>query len=136
MGAASLGGIARVQEGLERRPPCDEPGAAELTRQRRSLGGFRAHQRVDPRVQGAHDVLLVGDVAGGVPACTGECRDAFVGSSLRLDMALTEQKPPMPLGKTAASLAPASMRSASPLRMWSTLFRMQKFPDAQALLME
>ena len=63
-------------------------------------------------------------------------RDALVGSSLRLDMALTEQKPPMPLGKTAASLAPASMRSASPLRMWSTLFRMQKFPDAQALLME
>jgi hypothetical protein len=42
----------------------------------------------------------------------------------------------MPLGKIAASLAPASIRSASPLRMWSTELRMQKFPEAHALEIE
>ena len=62
--------------------------------------------------------------------------EALVGSSLRLDMALTEQNPPMPLGRMAASLAPASIRSASPLRMWSTELRMQKFPEAHALEIE
>jgi hypothetical protein len=40
-------------------------------------------------------------------------RLALAGSSQRLDSALQAMKPPMPLGSTAASALPASMRSAS-----------------------
>jgi hypothetical protein len=52
-------------------------------------------------------------------------RLAVAGASLRLDSALHAMKPPMPLGSTAASAEPASMRSASPRRMWSAAAVMQ-----------
>lgn len=42
---------------------------------------------------------------------------------MRLDSALHAMKPPMPEGITAASDPPASIRSASPRRMWSAALR-------------
>ena len=56
----------------------------------------RTRQRVLQRLEHEHARALAHDetVAGFVPR-----RDAFVGSSLRLDIALTAQKPPMPGNK-------------------------------------
>ena len=51
---------------------------------------------------------------------------------MRRDSARAAEKPAMPMGKIAASEEPASIRSASPRRMWSAAFWMQKLPDAQA----
>jgi len=50
-------------------------------------------------------------------------REARSGSSLRRDSALHAMKPPMPDGMMAASEPPASIRSASPRRMWSAALR-------------
>ena len=51
---------------------------------------------------------------------------------MRRDSARAAEKPAMPMGKMAASDEPASMRSASPRRMWSAAFWMQKLPEAHA----
>jgi hypothetical protein len=46
-------------------------------------------------------------------------REALSGLSFLLERALQAMKPPIPDGMTAASAPPASIRSASPLRMCS-----------------
>ena len=59
----------------------------------------------------------------------------MVGSSLRRDRAFITMKPPRPSGMTAASAPPATMRSASPLRMTRHASPMEWFPVAQAVEM-
>jgi len=61
---------------------------------------------------------------------------AFVGSSLRVDMAFIEQKPAMVSGTTMASEPPAIITSASPRWMILKESPMAWFPVAQAVTTE
>jgi hypothetical protein len=62
-------------------------------------------------------------------------RLAVAGSSLRVDIALAEQKPPTPSGDTVDSAPPATITSASPYSMRRPAWPMQCRPVVQAVTM-
>ena len=61
-------------------------------------------------------------------------REAFSGSSLRVESALAEQKPAMPSGVMAASLPPVRITSAAPDRMVVKAMPMEWLLEAQAVV--